>query len=248
MWEFLRMLTRRRIKKEIIINAESLETRVAILEEGKLEDYFIERKGEDRIVGSIFKGRIQNLEDGLQAAFVDIGLKKNAFIHYWDMIPEDTARLEAEEGIDSIAGPPSGRSSSPGEMARMFPVGSDIVVQVTKGAIGTKGPRVTANLSVPGRYLVMMPGTTLKGVSKQDRGRQGARSPEEGAGPPAVPRRQRPHRAHRRRGRPQGVLRARPARAGRNLGGRSRRACARSPPPAACTRSPTWSSAWCATP
>ena len=82
MWEFLKMLTRRRIKKEIIINAESLETRVAIQEEGKLEDFFIERSSEDRIVGSIFKGRIQNLEDGLQAAFVDIGLKKNAFIHY----------------------------------------------------------------------------------------------------------------------------------------------------------------------
>jgi ribonuclease G len=165
MWNFLRMLTRRRIKKEIIINAESLETRVAIQEEGKLEDYFIERSSEDRIVGSIFKGRIQNLEDGLQAAFVDIGLKKNAFIHYWDMIPENSARLEAEEGMDRR--PAKRKKFNPGEMARQFPVGSDIIVQVTKGAIGTKGPRVTASLSVPGRYLVMMPGTTLKGVSKK---------------------------------------------------------------------------------
>ena len=165
MWEFLKMLTRRKIKKEIIINAESLETRVAIQEEGKLEDFFIERSSEDRIVGSIFKGRIQNLEDGLQAAFVDIGLKKNAFIHYWDMIPEDTARLEAEEGIERR--PAKRKKFNPGEMARQFPVGSDIVVQVTKGAIGTKGPRVTASLSIPGRYLVMMPGTTLKGVSKK---------------------------------------------------------------------------------
>jgi ribonuclease G len=92
---------------------------------------------------------------------VDIGLKKNAFIHYWDMIPEDTARLEAEEGIDRR--PAKRKKFNPGEMARMFPVGSDIVVQVTKGAIGTKGPRVTASLSVPGRYLVMMPGTTPQG-------------------------------------------------------------------------------------
>ena len=165
MWNFLRMLTRRRIKKEIIINAESLETRVAIQEEGKLEDFFIERPSEDRIVGSIFKGRIQNLEDGLQAAFIDIGMKKNAFIHYWDMIPEDSARLEAEEGLERR--PTKRKKFNPGEMARQFPVGSDIVVQVTKGAIGTKGPRVTASLSVPGRYLVMMPGTTLKGVSKK---------------------------------------------------------------------------------
>lgn len=166
LWGFLKRLFRRKIKKEIIINAESLETRVAILVEGKLEDFFIERTGEDRIVGSIFKGRIQNLEDGLQAAFIDIGLKKNAFVHYWDMFPEDAARLEAEEGVESKR-PAKRKKFAPGEMAKQFPIGSEIVVQVTKGAIGTKGPRVTASLSIPGRYLVMMPGTNLKGVSRK---------------------------------------------------------------------------------
>jgi len=166
MWGFLKIFARRKIKKEIVINAESLETRVATMEEGKLEDFFIERSSDDRIVGSIFKGRIQNLEDGLQAAFIDIGMKKNAFIHYWDMIPEDAARLEAEEGVETRR-PSRRKKFSPGEMAKQFPVGSEIVVQVTKGAIGTKGPRVTAKLSVPGRYLVMMPGTTLKGVSRK---------------------------------------------------------------------------------
>ena len=89
----------KREKKEIIINIEPLETRVAVLEDGKLDNFHIERQADNRIVGSIFKGKIQNLEDGLQAAFVDIGLKKNAFIHYWDMIPEDAARLEREEGV-----------------------------------------------------------------------------------------------------------------------------------------------------
>jgi ribonuclease G len=139
---------------------------VAILEEGRLDDFYIERPSEDRIVGSIFKGKIQNLEDGLQAAFVDIGMKKNAFIHYWDMIPEDAARLEAEEGVSSSR---SGRKKkwAPDEMAKLHPVGNEIVVQVTKGAIGTKGPRVTANLSIPGRYLVMLPGSNLKGVSRK---------------------------------------------------------------------------------
>jgi ribonuclease G len=166
MWGFLKMFARKKIKKEIIINAESLETRVAILEETKLEDFFIERTGDERIVGSIFKGRIQNLEDGLQAAFVDIGLKKNAFIHYWDMIPEDAARLEAEEGIE-IRRQARRKKFSPGEMAKLYPIGSEIVIQITKGAIGTKGPRATASLSIPGRYLVMMPGTKLKGVSRK---------------------------------------------------------------------------------
>jgi ribonuclease G len=167
MWGVLSMFgLGRKIKKEIIINAESLETRVAVMENGALEEFFIERSGEDRIVGSVFKGRVQNLEDGLQAAFIDIGMKKNAFVHYWDMIPEDAARLEAEEDVQR---PRSGRQKrfQPGEMARRFPVGSEIVVQVTKAAIGTKGPRVTANLSVPGRYLVMMPGSDLKGVSRK---------------------------------------------------------------------------------
>ncbi len=167
MWGYLKALKKKKKdSKEIIANVENLETRVAVLEEGKLEGFFVERSEEERIVGSIFKGKIQNIEDGLQAAFVDIGLKKNAFIHYWDMIPEDAARLEAEEG------PSRSRTSRrkkypPGEMAKRFPVGSEIVVQVTKGAIGTKGPRVTANLSIPGRYLVMMPGSRLKGVSKK---------------------------------------------------------------------------------
>ncbi|MDD2237465.1 MAG: ribonuclease E/G, partial [Kiritimatiellae bacterium] len=158
-------ILRRKINKELIINVESLETRVALLEEGRLESFFIERASEDRIVGSIFKGRIQNLEDGLQAAFVDIGMKKNAFIHYWDMIPEDAARLEAEEGVKSKR--VRKKRFPPGEMVKQFPVGSEIIIQITKDAIGTKGPRATANLSIPGRYLVMMPGSSLKGVSRK---------------------------------------------------------------------------------
>ncbi|MDZ4199042.1 MAG: ribonuclease E/G, partial [Kiritimatiellia bacterium] len=153
-------------KRQIIINAESLETRVAILDDNELEDVSVERVGEDRIVGSIFKGRVQNLEDNLQAAFVDIGMKRNAFIHYWDMIPEDAARLEAEEGIERSR-PNRRKRQLAEEVAKRNPPGSDIIVQVTKAGIGAKGPRVSANLSVAGRYLVMMPGTRLRGVSRR---------------------------------------------------------------------------------
>ncbi|WP_201774689.1 Rne/Rng family ribonuclease [Kiritimatiella glycovorans] len=153
--------------REVVINVEKLETRVAVLEEGQLEDFHIERSETERLVGSIFKGKIQNLEDGLQAAFVDIGLKKNAFIHYWDMIPEDAARLERADGGGRGRGGGRRKKYKPGEMQKIHPVGSEIVVQVTKDAIGTKGPRVTANLSVPGRYLVMMPGSSLKGISRK---------------------------------------------------------------------------------
>jgi ribonuclease G len=153
------------VKREIVINAEHLETRVSVLENGRLEEFQIEHPSEERIVGSIYKGKIQNLEDELQAAFVDIGLKKNAFLHYWDMIPDDAARLEAEEGISS--GRSRRKRVSNEEIAKLFPIGSDIVVQVTKGPISTKGPRVTASLSVPGRFLVMMPGSNLRGVSRK---------------------------------------------------------------------------------
>ena len=77
----------KKVHKEVIINSESLETRVAVLEDGKLEEFTIERTEEERLVGSIFKGKIKNLEDGLKAAFVDIGFEKNAFLHYWDIVP-----------------------------------------------------------------------------------------------------------------------------------------------------------------
>ena len=153
-------------KREIIINCESLETRVAVLEGGTIEELFIEHPTENRIVGSIFKGKIQNLEHDLQAAFVDIGMQKNAFLHYWDMMPDDDSRSDAAEGSRRRRTSRRKRFSNE-QIEKRFPAGSEIVVQVTKGAIGSKGPRVTASLSIPGRYMVMMPGSMLRGVSKK---------------------------------------------------------------------------------
>jgi ribonuclease G len=154
-------------KRLIIVNAESLETRVAVMENGSLEELQIEHPTEERIVGSIYKGKIQNLEHDLQAAFVDIGLKKNAFLHYWDMIPDDDARLDFEDEGQHRGRNSRRRRFSNSEIEKRFPPGAEIIVQVTKGPIGTKGPRVTATLSIPGRYLVMMPGTSLRGVSRK---------------------------------------------------------------------------------
>jgi ribonuclease G len=154
---------RKEPKREIIVNAEKLETRVAVVENGHIEEFQVEHPMEDRLVGSIFKGRIQNLENELQAAFVDVGLKKNAFLHYWDMIPDDDGLLDEDD--DSTRS--RKRRISSEEIAKRFPQGSEVIVQVTKGPIGTKGPRVSANLSIPGRYLVMMPGCKLRGVSRK---------------------------------------------------------------------------------
>jgi len=83
--------------KQILINSEELQTRVAVVEDGVLQDFFMERTNRDRLVGSIYKARIKNLEPSLQASFVDIGCGKNAFLHYWDMLPASQEMLEGNE-------------------------------------------------------------------------------------------------------------------------------------------------------
>ena len=152
--------------KEIVINAESLETRVAVLEEGRLEEFTIERTEEERLVGSIFKGRVRNLEDGLKAAFVDIGFEKNAFLHYWDIVP-----ATFDSNVELVEREDRRRREKPKitqrDIPRLYPPGTDIVIQVSKGPIGTKGPRVTTNLAIPGRFLVLLPNSDQCGVSRK---------------------------------------------------------------------------------
>ncbi len=155
----------KKIHKEVIINAETLETRVAVTEDGKLEEFNIERTTEERLVGSIFKGRVRNLEDVLKAAFVDIGFEKNAFLHYWDIVPN-----QFDSGVE-IVEREGRRFDKPKitqkDVPRLYPPGSEIIVQVTKGPIGTKGPRVTTNLVLPGRYLVLLPNSDQSGISRK---------------------------------------------------------------------------------
>ncbi len=155
----------KRRHKEVIINAESLEIRVAVLEEGKLEEFTIERTSDERLVGSIFKGKVKNLEDGLKAAFVDIGFEKNAFLHYWDIVP---AQFDSAVEVVEREGKKRDKPRiTQRDIPRLYPPGSDIIVQVTKGPIGTKGPRVTTNLALPGRYLVLLPNSDQSGISRK---------------------------------------------------------------------------------
>ena len=156
----------KRTHKEVVINAESLETRVAVLEEGKLEEFTIERTSEERLVGSIYKGKIKNLEDGLKAAFVDIGFEKNAFLHYWDIVPSNL-----DSGVEVVERENKRQRERPRitqkDIPRVYPPGSDIIIQVTKGPIGTKGPRVTTHLALPGRFLVLLPNSEQSGISRK---------------------------------------------------------------------------------
>ena len=151
--------------KELIINAESLELRVALVEQGRLEELTIERTTEERLVGSIFKGKVRNLEDGLKAAFVDIGFEKNAFLHYWDIVP-----TSFDSGVEVVEREGRRRDRpriTQKDIPRLYPPGSEINVQVTKGPIGTKGPRVTTNIVLPGRYLVLLPNSDQSGISRK---------------------------------------------------------------------------------
>jgi len=155
----------KKIHKEVIINAETLETRVAVTEDGKLEEFNIERTTEERLVGSIFKGKVRNLEDGLKAAFVDIGFEKNAFLHYWDIVPN-----QFDSGVEIVEREGKRRDRpkiTQKDIPRLYPPGSEIIVQVTKGPISTKGPRITTNLVLPGRYLVLLPNSDQSGISRK---------------------------------------------------------------------------------
>src|SRR5437016_13466196 len=155
----------RKTGNKLIVSVEKLERRVALLENGRLEEYSVERNTSRNIVGSVYKGRVKNIEMGLKAMFVDIGFEKNAFLHFWDAIP---AALDS--GIEEIDRPSKRghrKRITAKDIPSIYPVGSDVIVQVTKGPIGTKGPRVTTNLSFAGRYLVLMPFSDRSGISRK---------------------------------------------------------------------------------
>ena len=154
---------------ELIINSEPLEKRIAQLKNGVLEKFEVERTGETREVGTIFRGHIQNLEPGLKAAFVDIGQSKNAFLHYWDLLPNaNDSTVEVVRDNKSETQRNRGKEKiTVKDIPKLYPIGSEIIVQVTKGQIGTKGPRITTNIALSGRFLILMPYAGTMGISRK---------------------------------------------------------------------------------
>lgn len=157
-------LAPRQSGNKLIINCEKLEQRVALIETGVLEEYSVERQNDRNLVGSIFKGRVKNIEHALKAMFVDIGFEKNAFLHFWDALP---AALDS--GIEEVSrrGKKQQKRITAADIPKIYPVGSEVLVQVTKGPISTKGPRITTNISLAGRYLVLMPHSDQSGISRK---------------------------------------------------------------------------------
>jgi len=137
----------KKIKKQILANTLPDETRVAMLENNQLVEFFIDRpvRGSAQVVGNIYQGKVENVLPGISSAFVDVGMEKNAYLYITDILSNDHER----------------------DIEKMLKRGSTILVQVAKEAIGTKGMKVTMDISLPGRYLIFMPLSKHLGISRQ---------------------------------------------------------------------------------
>lgn len=150
--------------KDIIINVSSGETRIAILEDANLVELYVERPENERMVGDIYKGMVTNTVEAIRAGFVNIGLKQNGFL------PFDEVGKELISFSERVEEPDKGsRGSSRGRRSgrRRLRTGQEILVQITKEPLGTKGARLTSDVSLPGRLLVLVPGDNAVGVSKK---------------------------------------------------------------------------------
>ncbi|HEX5580933.1 MAG TPA: Rne/Rng family ribonuclease, partial [Gemmatimonadaceae bacterium] len=157
------------MKREILINAAPRETRVAILEDEQLVELLVDRPDNRRMVGDIYLGKVEAVLPGIQAAFVDIGTEKSAFLHASDLVLDDEdGDGEEDEDDDSDGEPSGGRGRGKGPpIQEVLKRGQDLLVQVSKEPISTKGPRVTAQVSLAGRFLVYMPSGNKVGVSRK---------------------------------------------------------------------------------
>lgn len=179
------------MKKEIIINATANEIRIAITEDGRLAELYVESPEKERMVGDIYLGRVARVLPGIKAAFIDIGMKQDAFLHFSDivdtideystLIGDEDADVDTEEELDEedeldVATKTLSTKAKPTEQRRKenqkqdFPQikkGQEIIVQVTKEPVGKKGVRVTSEVSLAGRFLVLMPFNNKIGVSKK---------------------------------------------------------------------------------
>ncbi len=155
------------MRNEIFVNVGPRETRVAVRESDKIVELHIERSNERGVVGGIYKGRVTRVLPGMQAAFVDIGLARAGFLYVGDYRSElDDADLDDENG----GGRSRRRNGPPPQIEDVLQEGNEVVVQVSKEPLGTKGARITSRISIPGRHLVLMPWVSRVGVSRRIEG------------------------------------------------------------------------------
>jgi len=155
------------MSEELLVNVTPQETRVAVVQNGGLQELHIERSRSRGIVANIYKGKVVRVLPGMQAAFVDLGLERTAFLHAADMVPHRTVSPDAsEEAAGQETVEPSPAPPRP-DITELVSEGQEIVVQVAKDPIGSKGARLTTQLSIPSRYLVLLPGSEHRGISQR---------------------------------------------------------------------------------
>lgn len=145
------------VTEEILLNVTPSEQRAAVVEHGVLQEVFIDRLSRRGLVGNIYKGRVKRVLPGMQAAFIDIGLERTAFLH-----ASDISKPKSDETGDDTITPASG---GPASITDLVVEGGEIMVQVLKDPMGTKGARLTTFVTLPSRYLVLLPGSQSSGVS-----------------------------------------------------------------------------------
>lgn len=159
------------MKREILVNATPRETRVAIIEDGQLVELLVDRPDARRMVGDVYLGKVEAVLPGIQAAFVNIGTEKSAFLHAADVVVEDAEVSDDEEDDEEEGGGDGGGGRRGRREVRpiqdLLKRGQELLVQVTKEPISTKGSRVTAQVSLAGRFLVYMPFASKVGVSRK---------------------------------------------------------------------------------
>jgi len=180
-WDFFK----RKKERRLILNCGKIETRMVLLNKGRIEEYQVERKGEESIAGNVYLGRVEHISKALDAVFVNIGMEKNGFLPFKEMLPATYDMIESSlEGINTTPKKIRKKKLNPvlqkyiddtkkrkkidlKDIAVLFPEGSEIVVQVAKDIIGSKGPKLTTNVSIPGRYIVLLPFSETRGVSRK---------------------------------------------------------------------------------
>jgi ribonuclease G len=144
------------LSEELLINVTPQETRVAYVENGVLQEVHIERTRRRGLVGNVYKGKVCRVLPGMQAAFVEVGLERTAFLHASDVVVEDNGRASGED-----------KPAAEAQILNLLHEGQEVVVQVVKDPMGTKGARLTTQVSIPSRYLVYMPGSSHIGISQK---------------------------------------------------------------------------------
>src|SRR4051812_38978399 len=154
------------MSREIVINATKHESRIAVLDEGQVVELWVERTRQRTIVGNIYKGRVTKVLPGMQSAFVDLGLERDAFLYVSDVI-EDLEEFDNADSTDDLTLDDVPQQRAEASIADLLREGQEIVVQVSKDTIAGKGARITSHITLPGRFLVYMPTVNHIGVSRR---------------------------------------------------------------------------------